>query len=315
MATTALATTPETYSYGPHDLQKVHVYNVQQKEPGLSTKSSNQGYWVIYIHGGGWRDPRVLAESFGPTETFLQSQHASLIREHTIAFASIDYRLSAHPNFLQDRNTTDAATQLRNAKHPDHLHDVQAAITFLQGRYDFGDRYILVGHSCGATLAFQIVMGKVAGAAPTTTLPKPRAVVGVCGIYDLRLLRDDFSKEPIYQQFIEGAFGPDEDLWDRVSPAKVSDPDDEGLEAGWPNGKLALLAHSAGDELVNLSQFLAMKDVLERWKAAAAAKDNRTRQVVLLQDLQEPHDDVWGNGKELATVIATAVRELVKIDS
>lgn len=239
------------------------------------------------------------------------SRYAEIItREHVVAFASIDYRLSAHPNFPQDRSTTDAATQLRDAKHPDHLHDVLAAIAFLQERYGFGDRYILVGHSCGATLAFQTVMGKVAGAETTTTITKPRAVAGVCGIYDLRLLRDDFKQEPIYHQFLEGAFGPDEDLWDRVSPAK------DGIEAGWLNGKLALLAHSAGDELVNLRQFLAMKDALVPWKEAATAKDDRsTRQVVLLQDLQQPHDDVWSNGEELAAVIVTAIRELAKIDS
>lgn len=272
-----------------------------------------------YIHGGGWRDPRVLADSFGPTETFLQSrqQYAEITREHVVAFASIDYRLSAHPNFPQDRDTTDPATQLRDAKHPDHLHDVRAAIAFLQERYGFGDRYILVGHSCGATLAFQTVMGKVAGAdetrTTTTMITKPRAVAGVCGIYDLRLLRDDFNHEPIYQQFLEGAFGPDEDLWDRVSPAKVSAAD-SGIEAGWRDGKLALLAHSLGDELVNLRQFLAMKDALASWKeAAAAATSTTTRQVVLLQDLRQPHDDVWSNGEELAAVIVTAIQELAKI--
>jgi hypothetical protein len=152
-------------------------------------------------------------------------------------------------------------------------------------------------------------MGKVASAA-ATAIPKPRAVAGVCGIYDLRLLRDDFKHEPMYQQFLEGAFGPDEDLWDRVSPAKSFGPEG-GFEAGWPNGKLALLAHSSGDVLVNLSQFLAMKDALASWTAAGAT----ARQVVLLQDLQEPHDDVWSNGEELARVIETATRELVKIDS
>lgn len=46
MASTTRATTPETYSYGPHDLQKVHVYNVQ-KQADLSSKSPNQGYWVM----------------------------------------------------------------------------------------------------------------------------------------------------------------------------------------------------------------------------------------------------------------------------
>jgi hypothetical protein len=72
-------------------------------------------------------------------------------------YASIDYRLSAHPAYPQDAGNT-PKTSLREARHPDHLDDVCSAIVFLMDKFDFGSNYILVGHSCGASLSFQAVM-------------------------------------------------------------------------------------------------------------------------------------------------------------
>lgn len=228
-----------------------------------------------------------------------------MIQEHVAGFASIDYRLSPHPNSPQDPSTT-PDSQLRAAVHPDHFHDVSNALTFLQDKYSFKDQYILVGHSCGATLSFQLVMNKVQEANSTpVSVPKPLAVAGVCGIYDLQLLRQDFKSIKIYEDFIKGAFGSDEELWDGVSPAKVTDPD--GVAVGWHNGQVAVLASSTGDTLINQRQTDAMREPLEQWKGYGQG-----REVIELYDLREEHDDVWGKGEELARVISVTLQSLIE---
>lgn len=254
-----------------------------------------------YIHGGAWRDNTVLAESFLTTYSLLTQN--PFIKTKVAGFASIDYRLSPHPNAPQDPSST-PSTQLRAAKHPEHIHDVQAALTFLHDKYAIDDRYILVGHSCGATLSFQVVMNKVQGA-DITTFPKPRAVAGVCGIYDLALLRDDFRHIKIYEDFIKGAFGVDERLWEGVSPAKVNGVD--GVAAGWENGVVAVLASSTGDSLINQPQTDAMLQVVKQWQGL-----EQGRNVIEMYDLKEEHDDVWAKGEELARVIITTVQTLTE---
>ncbi|KAH8693233.1 Alpha/Beta hydrolase protein [Talaromyces proteolyticus] len=287
----------ETFHYGPHELQKIHVSKVSEN----FGQTDKERYWIVYIHGGAWRDPTILASSFKSTERVLRNN--PLVQNHVAAFASIDYRLSPHPDFPQDsKHTPD--TQLRVAEHPDHLHDVQAALKFLQDNYSIGENYVLVGHSCGATLAFQTVMGRVSGANPSTA-PKPKAIVGACGIYDLRLLRDDFKQYGSVNEFITRAFGAEEDVWDEVSPGKVGRSD--GVASGWSTGQVAVVASSTGDSLINLPQGLVMGKVLKNWESLA---DGRT--LVLHQDLQEEHDDVWSKGQELASVIIDALQNLVE---
>lgn len=147
-------------------------------------------------------------------------------------------------------------------------------------------------------------MNKVQGA-DTTTFPKPRAVVGVCGIYDLVLLRDDFRHIKIYEDFIKGAFGVDERLWEGVSPAKANGVD--GIAAGWENGVVAVLASSTGDSLINQPQTDAMLQVVKQWQGL-----EQGRNVIEMYDLKEEHDDVWAEGEELARVIITTVQTLTE---
>jgi hypothetical protein len=45
-----------------------------------------------------------------------------------------------------------------DAVHPEHLWNINDAITSLQQHFQLKERYIPVGHSCGATLAFQTIM-------------------------------------------------------------------------------------------------------------------------------------------------------------
>lgn len=274
----------------------------------------------------------MTAASFNNAESALRDEHNLPIA----GFASISYRLSPHPDHPQKQAAT-APEEYRFAKHPDHIRDVEAALAFLQNTYGFGARYILVGHSCGATLAFQAVMGAVAnhreqafakgvgdlgsgaetvstssGPLPPRLLAQPTAIVGVAGIYDIRRLLDTHREIPAYRDFIKGAFGTDELVWDGVSPAQMFGS--RGVEGGWRSGRLAVLAHSKGDELVDESQLEAMLDALRGWEESEAqvskqeltANDRRVR----VLPISGAHDDAWIDGTELARSIKFAFEQL-----
>jgi acetyl esterase/lipase len=214
--------------------------------------------------------------------------------------------LSAHPGYPQSSDHTDP-TEYRNAKHPDHIRDVQAALALLQRQYGFGSKYILVGHSAGATLAFQLVMGAFRDSAAAVVSP-PAAILGMAGIYDLRLLRDTHRHISAYQELIEGAFSSDEAVWDAVSPACVKGS--EGVEGGWTSSRLAVLAHSPEDGLVDAAQQQAMQAALSRWEEGTPQGSGQRR--VEMLSLKGDHDNAWMKGDELARAIAHTLAELQK---
>ncbi|KAJ5459220.1 hypothetical protein N7530_011164 [Penicillium desertorum] len=300
-----------TVVYGSdHNLQSIAVTTLTPRK---------DAYWVIFIHGGAWRDPVVTSASFKATESILREKGLPIA-----GFASISYRLSAHPNHPQDPVNTDPK-DFQDAKHPGHIDDVEAALAFLQNTYGFGERYMLVGHSCGATLAFQAVMGAVSGhreetstgygspgSLPPTLTAQPTAIVGVAGIYDLRRLRDTHADISAYQEFIEGAFGADEMLWDGVSPAQATGS--RGVEGGWKSGRLAVLAHSKDDELVDWAQVEAMKQALSNWEKTEAhipvqGDLHRDRRLRVLS-ISGAHDEAWENGEQLARAVTVAFEQL-----
>ncbi|PBP22890.1 hypothetical protein BUE80_DR006241 [Diplocarpon rosae] len=266
----------EDFRYGDHELQRLTVYH----HFGRDAVQDGRGLFIIYIHGGAWRDPSITEKSFYPTIRALYSttSQRELMNKHVTGIASISYRLSAHPDHPQD--PTIPATERRDAQHPEHLQDVVASISFLQAKYGFGSRYLLVGHSCGATLAFQSL--------------NPEVIVGVAGIYDLRLLRYSHS-HPAYQEFIVGAFGDDEKAWDSASPANFH------LMDVWPEARTVVLASSSKDGLVDNGQIDCMGSKL--------ATLNKTARVLVLRDfLDLPHDDIWEKGVDLARVVAETLK-------
>lgn len=235
---------------------------------------------------------------------------ASPQRFAVAAYASLDYRLSPHAAFPQDPATTPAARR-RDARHPDHLVDVRAALVALQARYGFGDRYVLVGHSAGATLAFQVLMGDAAVAAGSTTaLPPlgpepvlPAAVVGLEGIYDLPGLVRRFG--PAYAEFVTAAFGPpgDDDtnessssVWAAASPARFAG----GYGTRWPAGRLAVLGWSPDDELIDEPEVDAL--------AAVLARDGVPLRV--FKDLEGRHNALYEDGRHFARLICEALKQL-----
>lgn len=244
-----------------------------------------------YIHGGGWRDPTVTKETFLPAIQHLISTppYNALVHKRVTAFASINYRLSTHPSHPQNPSTT-LPSQYRNALHPDHLHDILTSLSFLQTKFEFGSKYILVGHSCGATLALQAIFRRSLLPTPITQLHNPEVIIGIAGIYDLRLLRDNNS-HPAYQEFVSGAFGENEENWDQVSPARC-----DGIEKVWQEGKYLVLVSSKGDELVDEAQIDVMSEKARSWQGGLKLE-------VWKGILSQRHDDIWQNGEELGRVI------------
>ncbi|KAJ5146145.1 alpha/beta-hydrolase [Penicillium bovifimosum] len=265
-------------------------------EVNTSLKDAVPRFWIIYIHGGGWSDPNIQANSFRDIRDGLLREKRILA--HVAGIAAVNYRLSGAPS------------EGRNARHPDHLEDVQHAIKFLDSKYEFGDRYILVGHSAGATLAFQFAMEQ-----PSSALKKPLAILGASGIYDLRKLLNsiwpvvEYREE--YVHMLESAFGAggftygeyNEDSdgcgWDLASPAKATT-----YGSSWPNAQIAMLVHSSSDELVPLEQSTQFATVLESSLAPGAVCHTRF-------NLAGSHDDIWRKPEEMVRLILEAVMMLV----
>lgn len=156
-------------------------------------------------------------------------------------FASINYRLSPHPN--HERLPSGPDDPSRNAIHPDHIKDIEDALIYLEKAHSISNGFLLAGHSAGATLAFQ---AKTAGV--PIPVPKPLAVVGVAGVYDLKLLVENHQDHPIYETFVRGAF-PDETTWKDASPVLSL-----RTELLWQTAKLVVISHSKDDSLVEVAQ-------------------------------------------------------------
>jgi hypothetical protein len=150
------------------------------------------------------------------------------------------------------------------------------------------------------------------GPLPPRLTVQPTAIVGVAGIYDLRRLRDMHPGIDAYREFIEGAFGADELLWDAVSPAQMAGS--RGVEGGWRSGRLAVLAQSKDDGLVDGSQVEAMEEVLRRWEKVEprlpvnelSTKERRVR----VLSISGEHDEAWEKGDQLAHAVIFAFEEL-----
>ena len=209
--------------------------------------------------------------------------------------ASVNYRLSPYPSHPTDPSSPEDGS--RTAQHPAHIKDVLTAIAWLQMTYDFGENYLLVGHSCGATLALQAIMRPWTLDTKEFKLKLPIGVVGIEGIYDLALLVKTHS-HPIYREFVEGAFG-DPSNWEDASPTSAM------VSQSWLNGKIVVLAHSSEDELVDWAQTEAMCDQL--WKEKRSSR----RDTVI--KLKGNHDVIWEEGKEMAKAIELAFEMLDSI--
>ena len=236
------------------------------KLPGACTRSTTLlTAPPSFLHGGAWRDPSVTSTVADPLFSHVLNTHPPL----ALNAASINYRLSPHPD-----------CPANTATHPDHIDDVLAALAHLERTRGMRD-YILVGHSAGATLAFQALaaLQQRAGAA------LPQAVYGVEGIYDVRAL---IAEYPEYREFVAGAFGADDARW----PPPL---DIDGYRG------LVVLAQSDDDGLLSWRQTEEMK---ERCELALGVGGG-----IRVVKLAGQHDAVLESDR-LAGIVERYVREL-----
>ncbi|KAK7413431.1 Kynurenine formamidase [Neonectria punicea] len=285
----SLGLTYESHQYGQHSLQKLGVWRFSNRPD----QASASGYWIIYIHGGAWRDPRRTADDFWASIKQITSSDETTT-SNIQGFVSIDYRLSSYPEFSQDPAET-KSSDLRDAKHPDHIQDVWSALDFLHTKYQVSDNYVLIGHSAGATLALQLLMGgSVLDGRPQPRVPLPVAIIGISGIFDL--VKINARHDGQYAGFISAAFGDDEAGWVSASPAQFK----ASFKENWPNRKLTILAWSPEDSLVDEPEIDDM--------AAKLRLDGVNLKVS--KDLTGDHDDVWKNGKQVARLVSAALTKL-----
>ncbi|KAK5055939.1 hypothetical protein LTR84_012489 [Exophiala bonariae] len=328
-------------------LQSYELYIPEQDASHAhASQAQDKKFWIIFIHGGYFRDDSVTAASFHPALSIL-TKAPKLHLQHLIkpsedqeniipyvgGYASINYRLSPRlTKSPQDPDTT-PAYELRDAAWPDHIHDVLTAIAHLQRKHGFGQRYLLVGHSVGATMALlsTLASGKTltntAGAKPPRMLPTivpPMAALGVSGIYDFGLLHDSF---PEYADLTHNAIRDPRDVA-LASPARYSPAEYRDTWAQRDTQKRVLiLAHSRDDDLVDWKQVEAMAAVFASesdspsksksqsprpgGRVAAPGADSFAVQVV---EMKGKHDEIWGLGTELARVIRMGIGALRRLD-
>lgn len=269
--------------------------------PRPTSANDKTRLWIVYIHGGAWFDPDQTASTFNDAQDILLK---SSIADNVAGLASINYRLSPAPS--HPTNPSNPDDPARNAKHPDHINDVLAALLHLQETYRFEDRYILVGHSCGAFLALQVAMKRYWGQqyestqALTLNVVPPLALCCIEGLYDLPALVH-YQDRPFYRNFVEQAFGSNEEDW------KTASPTNSDYNETWQDGKLVVIAHSHQDELVEWQQPELVMKSLQR----QGFTDSGNRKLRFLE-LQGKHD-LWQGGVEVARAIEFTFKEVVSM--
>ncbi|RCI11839.1 hypothetical protein L249_7553 [Ophiocordyceps polyrhachis-furcata BCC 54312] len=262
-------------SYGPHPR---HVVGLWKDDDQASSSSSP---WIIYIHGGAWRRQQDSWQDFHPS---VNNMISSRLFPPGTTFASIDYRLS--PCAYPGANPCPFPIQ-----HPDHIMDVRAALQMLSQQHGLQENsYVLVGHSAGATLSFQLLMGEAAlQGQPLIYAPLPIAVIGIAGIYDMSAINDRFRGA--YSDFLTMAFGTDLSLWHRASPARFMGSFRHSLP---PSGTV-LLARSPQDSLVDEPELDTMARKLEADGVAFS----------VVKTLRGEHNSVWADGDQITALVTS----------
>lgn len=182
---------------------------------------------------------------------------------------------------------------------------MRSALAFLRREYNIGNGddetpYVLYGHSCGATLALQVVMGLECGPG-REEVPMPAAVVGLQGMYDLVGLNARFKGA--YREMIAGAFGDDEEVWKEVSPARFKGMFTETWDAYTKSRGIVSLAYSRQDEWIDMREIDAMEERLKSELDAGPHVQTR-------RDLTGGHDAVAEDGRTVATLLMETVAGL-----
>jgi len=169
-------------------------------------------------------------------------------------------------------------------------------MVFLEKNYTISTGYLLAGHSCGATLAFQLRTSYQG-----TAIPAPLCVIGSEGIYDFAALIKSYQSIPFYVEFITSAFGTKESFWKEASPASSS-----SKTAAWQEAIVVIISHSPEDELVDQNQAdLMLGRIKSYW-------DEEKKGLPFFMPIPATghHDEVWKDGEVLAQVISKSLEVL-----
>jgi hypothetical protein len=168
------------------------------------------------------------------------------------------------------------------------LADVSRALIFLERKYGISSGFLLVGHSVGATLSFQI-QERFEG----FSVPIPIGVLGVEGIYDIPELVKANESITTYRELVNNAFGSDENVWKLASPACAEKP------AAWEKAEVIVVAHSDQDELCPRAQ----ADIMMKRLHESASYRERSHYFPAIGQ----HDEIWKEGHELARLIGNVL--------
>ncbi|KAH7385784.1 Alpha/Beta hydrolase protein [Pyrenochaeta sp. MPI-SDFR-AT-0127] len=304
-----------SYSDPPSRLQTIDLWLPRPLEDSNPANS----IWIIYVHGGAWRDPTQDSKCVEPTLKHLFSASSPSALANVAGIASLNYRLSPHPAHATDPSSPSDPD--RNALHPQHVQDIARGIQFLLKEYGI-KRWIGVGHSCGATMLLQLVASIGLDATTSALKPAlgPEALLLLEGIYNFPLLLRNHVPpacpehiSQIYRAFIAGAFGHDASVYQSVSPVSG-----KYSTAEWPEGRLLVICHSYEDELVERAQRDVMCVALDRegWSIVMEVGDEEDevraegRRVLNVRDLKGGHDWIWEDGEQIAKLITEVVERL-----
>lgn len=310
MTTTTTPTSSQLHNYTDRQspLHSYRIWQSPQSSPNDSFDSSK--IWIIFVHGGAWRDPLQTCADIEPTTTHLLP-HASIA-----GIISLNYRLSpydSHPTEPSDPSDAD-----RNVTHPTHLHDIASGIKYVIDKHAV-KRWIGVGHSCGATLLSQYASLEKDNSKRQHL--EPESLILTAGIYSLPLFLTNHSVPrcpanvaQIYADIVSSAFGDDKATYQAVSPVALKYDTQT-----WEKGKLIVLAHSYEDELVERQQRDVMCVALDRQGWGIVMEDgdeegdvsaSEGKRILEVRDIKGEHDFVWQDGGELARLIAEVVGRL-----
>lgn len=272
------------HSYGSHELQKIKVF---KQVP--TTKRT-----IVFIHGGGWRDPVNTYDDFKP----IMSEFGE------INLISINYRLSPK---VQDYDKLPVSEKFY---HPFHLIDVANALSFIVDQLKL-DIILIVGHSVGAALTLQLTNFKQIvesglkhienevsytnslkqGELDNIVTQLLKIVVSklffVDGIYDVEQLLNEYGSENL--PFISCAFKNPQ----HYQEAFITSNDSIEKPIGLINETTGFsIIHSLEDELLSTNQSKLLKEYF----------DNHGIKSELLTGNWGKHEEVYTR-RELAQII------------
>ena len=270
-----------TIKYGTeHALQDMMIH-----VPPRRATDPPRTLWLVFLHGGGWRDPVQTRADILPAIALLSApRHAAPCPASPASRASTTPSPPTPPAASLPPPAAATATRahLRDAAAPRCANWRTCGV-----RARRADK-VLAGHSCGATMAFQLAMGLDADLPRDAGVAAPLAVVGSEGLYDL-------GAAP-YPEMFARAFGPDPGEWARVSPARYAGR----LNAERGSGCGMLCWGILEVDLVDWQQSVGMCEAVRPGVGS-----------VELVELVGQHDEVWSEGRELARLLAHAVDTVV----